>query len=391
MNSLKGFLIILTLSFFQAGNAAESLYYRLYPDSIYNYSFNSENNQYVLASINFYHYKNGLLDSIIVTSADRVFVSKTVNYYSEGVLRTIRNFIFRNGSWEPSQNQESYYDEQGRLSVRVVTRWRTDHWENLNTFTYIYDDYERLSVYHRDFWANNMWNDFSNDSLFYDSEGYLTERSARLSSTGNYITRILYSYDNNGLKISQTRQDFLSPLWINAARTSYFYNSCGTQDTTMGDKWSRVTWEQDSRSVVYYHYEIFPGVYKVPVCHNGKTVFVHAKDLKKFLALGDCLGECINPVYKSASYRKSATSTKNSHIPFIVFPNPADDHITLRISDDNCPVVRMDLVDYYGRILKSFETNGEELLTIDISSLESGNYILRVVADSVYSLVITKR
>lgn len=391
MNILKSITLLLILWFSGVQFAAEASDYRIVPDSIYNYSFNRESNQFILATINHYYYGNGLLDSLIVITAGRVPVSRTVNYYSGEVLNQTRTYVWKAERWVQSQNQEMFYDDYGRLMARVVTQWKSDHWENLNTFTYYYDDNERLVLYHRDYWVNNIWTDFSADSLFYDQEGFLAERSARLTSSGEYVTRILYAYGTTGLKLSQTRQDFLNAAWVNAIRTNYFYNDCGTQVSILGEKWLNENWEKDSRSDIFYHYEVNPGVKRIPVCRDGRTVYVQAKYLVKYLALGDCLGECLSQQSSPEYDVKPTVGNKDKEVPFVVFPNPANDHITVRITDSGCPVARMELLDYYGRSLRSIDTYGQEMMTMDIGSLSGGNYILRVFADTVYSLIITKR
>lgn len=391
MNILRGIVLLLTLWLCGVQVTTAVSDYRIVPDSIYNYTFNRESNQYVLASINHYYYGNGLLDSLIVITANRVPVTRTVNNYSGEVLNQTRTYVWKAERWVQSQNQEMYYDEYGHLMARVVTQWKSDHWENLNTFTYYYDENDRLVLYHRDFWINNTWTDFSADSLFYGPEGYLAERSARLTSSGEYLTRILYAYGNSGLKLSQTRQDFLNSAWVNAIRTSYLYNDCGTQVSIQGEKWLNGNWEKDSRSDIFYHYEVNPGVKRVPVCRNGRTVYVLAKYLVKYLALGDCLGECSDQQSTSEYEVKPAVENKDKEAPFIVFPNPAKDYITVKITDSGCLVARMELLDYYGRTLRSIDTYGQEMITLDIGSLAGGNYILRVFGDTVYSLIITKR
>lgn len=384
-------LIILAIITVTGQNAVANRYFRIVTDSVRNYTYDQNINGYKLASISYYHYREGILDSIISTSARRVPLSKTQYFHSDGVLTGLRTYVALNGVWVPGQNQEMSYDDQGRMVRNLVTVWRIDHWENLNIFTQTFDEYGKLTVFHRDFWSNNRWNDFSTDSLFYDQDGNLNVRSARLTSTGNYLTRIIYNYSAGGIQYSQIRQNYVSSAWANSTLAYYIYNKCGTQIASYGEKWVNGTWIEDTKSEIFSHYELVPRARKVPVCFNGSTVNVLTVLLEGYLAAGACLGECIvpgpvvDPSYETSPVRKSR------QVPFIIYPNPATDYINIRSIERECPVTRVELLDYYGRPIRTLEADGEELLTVDLSYLGRGNYILRITADAVYSNVISRK
>lgn len=364
-------------------------YFRLVPDSVYTYSYSRVSSTYVLMSVTYNFYSDGLLDSTITKSADRNPVSKTLNNYDGELLSVVMTYNADGVNWLPSQRQELFYDGSQRLTTRVVTVWRTDRWENLNTFTYYYDEKDNLSVYHRDYWYAGSWTDFSTDSLFYDHRGILTERTAWLTSTNYYYTRMLYDNTATGLKLSQTRQDYLDTGWVNKAKTIYVYNGCGTLTNTYGEIWSNGNWESDSRTDIYYHHELLSGRRRVPVCHNGQTLYVHVSELNSHLAHGDCPGECYNP--DDDTEAPPHPSDRGRRAPFTVFPNPATDYVTIRMEDQECPVSGIELMDYHGRPVRKIAANGEEVITIDLGSLSSGSYILRIISDTVYSTVISRK
>jgi hypothetical protein len=151
------------------------------------------------------------------------------------------------------------------------------------------------------------------------------------------------------------------------------------------------SWVEDTRTEIFTHYELMPRVRKVPVCFNGSTVFVLVMQLESYLAAGACLGECIEPGPIVDPYNDSAPVAKGRQVPFVVYPNPAVDHVSIRSTDPECPVTRVELLDFSGRPVRSMTADGEELLTVDLSSLRRGNYILRITADAVYSNVISRR
>lgn len=67
-------------------------------------------------------------------------------------------------------------------------------------------------------------------------------------------------------------------------------------------------------------------------------------------------------------------------ISLSVYPNPASDYIWLEIRRDDADLLRVDLVDVSGKILK-YETTVERdgRMSIDLSQVAIGNYFLRVL------------
>ena len=61
------------------------------------------------------------------------------------------------------------------------------------------------------------------------------------------------------------------------------------------------------------------------------------------------------------------------------------------MEDQECPVSGIELMDYHGRPVRKIAANGEEVITIDLGSLSSGSYILRIISDTVYSTVISRK
>lgn len=382
-------LLSLNLLLFTAGEAAAQLY-RLIPDSIYTYTYNPGTQAMDFSSVNYNYYTNGVLDSTVTADKNKLPVASTIYTYVNGNMTGVLSLVVSAGNWINSQNQVFYYDGDNVLAERIVTKWSGGQWQNLNRFTYLYDESNRLKVYNREFWRINTWTDFSTDSLFYDEAGFLTERSARLKSTGQYVTRTLYFYDLSGLKSYQVRQDFLNNEWTNVSRTRYSYNRCGTQIMSETDKWLDGSWQPDAMSNVFFHIELSPGVRKVPVCHKGQSLDVSVRNLDVHLSHGDCIGECITP--DQVTLKQTVPEyNKSKSLPFIVYPNPAEETVNINIIDIECPVTQVDLLDFNGRIIRSFNGLDQGTMTIDMNSLKSGKYIIRLTSDMVYSTIVVKK
>lgn len=363
--------------------------YRLIPDSTYTYTFSTVSNSWDFAGASYSYYISGLLDSTVTADHNRIPIGKSIYTYDDGVISEATSLVATNGSMVQSQHEVFYYDAYNLLTERLVTKWIGGNWQNLNWFRYIYDDKGRLLVYDRDFWTAGGWVDFSADSLFYDESSRLFKRSAWSIPNDKYITRSFYTYNPFGKRIYQIRQDYINDKWVNIRRTNYQYNNCGTQTGTVTGKWTNGAWQNDSKTTVFYHYTLADDRKKIPVCHQGHTITVLGETLALHLGHGDCLGSCIGdnsiPVTKSAD-----TGLTNKSVPFIVYPNPATDRVTIKMKETDCPVSSIELIDFSGRVIRSVSPGDQIETTIYLTNLRSGNYILRVTSNMIYSTIISR-
>lgn len=385
MKNYKYLLSVILFLIASAGATAQD--YRLIPDSAYSYTYDTELSDYQFAGVTYNYYSGKYPDSVITVDKDRVVTSKSIYSYSGELLTEGFSFSLSSGQMVFNQHQVFMHDEAGRVIDQMVTRWYMGSWMNLNHFTYYYDDESRLLVFNREWWRNDAWLDYSADSLFYNEAGQLVERSARLKATDVYITRTLYEYDLYGHKIWQTRQDFINSAWVNVNRTNFLYNACGTQTGSITYRWVDNAWQNSSMTETFFHFEIRPGVKKLPVCFHGRTTYIQVKQLDKFLQRGACLGECAF-IPHNAGQQDELSNSKTT--PFTVYPNPAGDYVTIKISDPDWNFSGVQLLDFGGRLLQSEQTGQSNELTIDLAGLRRGNYILRVTGNEVYSTIITK-
>jgi len=85
-------------------------------------------------------------------------------------------------------------------------------------------------------------------------------------------------------------------------------------------------------------------------------------------------------VYNINGLCELATSIPNSELShdgdILVYPNPADDQITIKMNDFNEIVTEVLIYDSYGRLVKNNKINREAI--IDISTLKSGIYFIKI-------------
>lgn len=72
-----------------------------------------------------------------------------------------------------------------------------------------------------------------------------------------------------------------------------------------------------------------------------------------------------------------------------LFPNPADEHVEIQLSQGTNEVVTIRVIDLNGRLLKLTEKAGSDNLRLDVSSLRPGQYLLRI--DAGQKLSVTEK
>jgi hypothetical protein len=382
MKTLYYTILVSLLLSFTAESSAQS--YFLVTDSVRLYSYDQQTGTWNFSGVTYLN----ILESSVTMDADHQPVSQTLYTYDNNIITEVLTQVFRDGVWVNSQQQFLYYDTDNLLRERIVAKWNSGQWQNLNRFTYIYDVYDKLIVYNRETWKNNEWTDFSADSLFYNTDDLLILRSARLKSSGEYVTMQYYDYNIYGQKTMMLRQDYINGGWTNVSRVNYLYNACGTETGTLTENWIDDAWTNASKTDLFYHYFITDR--RIPICFHGATIYVNESKLKTYLSRGACLGECQGSSSKGVAEEQTVPASSLT-TPFKIYPNPASDRVVIRITNPEQQFSAIELLDYSGKLLLKSLLPGEETeITLDISNLKTGSYILRFTGETVYSTVILK-
>ena len=66
-----------------------------------------------------------------------------------------------------------------------------------------------------------------------------------------------------------------------------------------------------------------------------------------------------------------------------LFPNPSYDMIQLDLSSvqDMGPELRVSIYNMNGQLVRSYNDRYKNLMDVDVSSLQSGNYLIQITAD----------
>ncbi|MBL7765020.1 MAG: T9SS type A sorting domain-containing protein [Chitinophagaceae bacterium] len=89
----------------------------------------------------------------------------------------------------------------------------------------------------------------------------------------------------------------------------------------------------------------------------------------------------------------STTSVEKENAPFVIYPNPAQESITLKLNASAAQqTMPVELYDLNGKLMKhQLLRSGQQQLSINISSLSPGTYIVKVSGPQVWATTILKQ
>ena len=281
-----------------------------------------------------------------------------------------------------------FYDLQQRITEIWIQKWTSGIWMNdRKQNNYIYDEFDRLLEFQSIYWRSNIWTQPSIDYSYYDAQGKLIRREA-FNPNGSLDYQVICNYDGNNLLSEMYAQYPSGTGWQKWWLVNYQYDGCGFKISQVQYAGSGTEWVPNTKVVNYSYFkpELYPYP-NVPVCHNGYTMYVIKKVLKRHLAHGDCLGSC--PETKgSNSDLKGAATEKLSTVPFTIYPNPASERITVLRNGYDHGIWKVDILDFTGNLLRSETVSDSGEVTIERGGLVSGQYIVRIQGEQIYNLVV---
>jgi hypothetical protein len=343
-------------------------------DSAYVYKWNATDAAWVLSQVQFYQYSDGKVSELLTKDLTLGFnVERSVYSYNEnGLIQSVSNYYYLD-EWKNSTRVLYEYDLLGMTTSVRVQKWSGDVWiEDRLQQNYEYDVEDRLVAYESVYWRNNSWTLPTISDLSYNLLGKLEYHLATRPG-GNIDYRIVYEYNDMGFMTQFYTQYPSGGGWSNWNLRTIQYNKCGRKTGQTNYTGEGPDWNPSTRTEWFtsFNKNLYPGK-KVPVCHNGHTMWVSPEALESYLRRGDCLGECLD---------ERETPPANGRDPlFTIFPNPATEMITIRFNPDLCcEQMRVELTDYSGKLVKTYPVNDTSDLIIERGKLKSGYYNIRLI------------
>lgn len=349
---------------------------------------------WIQSSKQVYQYDDNLkLIRIITLSSSNDTLSRVLYEYDENGSMTAEYYQdYISGAWiDRIKYLMDYGENHRRMSLTILVLTNNKWVYSSRQSNYTYNDRNLLSFYYNEYWSGTEWRLAYIDSFTYDDSGNLIYRISKTTTGENYF-RIYYFYNQDHQRTQMLVQYYekSSGLWLDTYRDTYLYDACGKSTNSLRERYIDGSWINNQKTDLFFKVEFYDRdrVHKIPVCHNNHTIFISINALNAHLEHGDCIGHCKDE--KLTSPEKSPGSNVLSYTsPFTVYPNPAGDKITIRISEVfGKEMQKLELIDFNGKMIKTINVTGNDEIIFYRESLPAGNYYLRLIGDRVYSTVV---
>lgn len=339
-----------------------------------------------------YDFSNKLIASVVINAQTNDTISKTRTISASQGDATIQYYQeWKDGIWVDIRYMLTEYDELHRRSAITTYQLIDNEWiHTARQYNLTYNELNKLESFESQYWIDNGWKTNAIDYYEYDESGDLVHQIRELLPF-MYSYQAFYTYNNHRMmtRLVQGWQKTTGG-WINNYRDTYSYNSCGTRLYFIRERYIGGVWVNEQKTEYFYKL-VFPEgekKMKVPVCHNGQTIYVSVNAAGSHLAHGDCIGECLKD--KKDLNNAASINSENVKAQFIIYPNPAREMITIRFEqqESGAEIKRIELTDFYGKIIKIYNINNQTELTIPRGNLLPGKYYVRMIGKEVISQVI---
>jgi hypothetical protein len=338
-----------------------------------------------------YTYDNGLIQKLtVIDYYTSMPISQTIYFYStENILKESLYQNWVSGSWRNTRRDLWFHNEEGLTIEAIIQFMQNDLWINSIRYTDYQYDNRQLQQYTYQNWSNEQWINSFFDSWYYDDRGNLVLRE-QIRMNGIPINKFIYVVDENNLRQNFTLYNWINGLWVENYRILYEYNQCGRINSIILQTFKNGIWVNSTKQEYFYIFDsdILQQGQRVPLCHNGHTIYVYANAVNAHLKHGDCLGECLTEKKENSKINSDLESNLIS-LPFTVYPNPIHEQFTIKFEKEkDLNINRIELTDFYGKTLRTINVNGQEEITIYREGLKSGNYLIKMIGNEIFQIVV---
>ena len=307
-----------------------------------------------------------------------------------------------------------FYDERGNITKLATWQKLDGEWKYACYVEYTYDE-NNLRI------SRSNYNDFHDGWGFqiggiyrynYNEAGQMTDWALEFFGMEEYQKGII-EYDENGLKIAETMQQYNFQTYYveNAFLTEYEYDENGNVTRIAESVWEEGVWSlQATRVSEYDEYgnclsieqrtpagtvqerKIFEYDLSIPAesvyCYpNPEDDFPQLPKERKnmlksfeFYTQNDDMTLVYVTTYELNYEVVEGSSVEEVAFASSVYPNPAQDFVMVESSEANY----VEVVDVYGRVMFSSEIN--ETVKVDMSEFASGIYFVKLQAGDATSV-----
>lgn len=312
--------------------------------------------------------------------------------------------------WIPQSLRLSRYNHYGQLIRYTEFLWDYDLMQWVchgKSYTCDYDRDGNLTEKTDYFWDKKIraWLSLGKCNTTYDKHGNATENKYYnwdpVSGTWKLYTekdRVVTTYDEAGnpVLIMHYKWDPTDSSWCRYGMENLVYDTDGKRT-----EWSRYRWDTSSGEWTGSCKECLniandPCFTILEMCGRITNTTMIIAELNSWMEINTEIHFLWNYEYKNWDYstkieqywaKPKTIATKGNDLKIIgcnIYPNPFSDYTVITLPESGF-TRKIELIDPFGRILRSVDFPQGGTYRLDRNNLSSGTYIIRIHADDIYT------
>ncbi|MEI6885305.1 MAG: T9SS type A sorting domain-containing protein [Bacteroidota bacterium] len=264
----------------------------------------------------------------------------------------------QSGAWVNTLRNTHVISTTDFTFTETTEEWHINDWINVSKLTSWIDAInlkygQTCELWNVSEWVNS-WKDSYTVNLSLELQSMLHQVWAGGSWTDSY--KNLYANDASGNVLQIIRQQHHSGSWADSSRTTWTYDNNGNSLTGKYEIWQTASWQQ--------------GIGKMKVYYSGSSYDYFQQEQ---------IDDAHRYVAKYIAFPSGITDFVMGNLAVTISPNPATDKLTVSVKDFKNSM-RMTVYDIHGRLRLVMPLLYEKT-EVDISKLESGIYIARLISE----------
>jgi len=316
--------------------------------------------------------------------------SSIYTFNEENLLSSELRLLNSNNEWRNNLVFNYLYNENQKVVNEIQQEWVNNNWLNKNRKLYEYDSNTKIQTY--ELWNDSVWKLSGKGISLYNEFNNIVNRITFSweDSIWLNISKYDYSYNEENLISSYLFYYWEDEQWSQKSKSTYTYEDDGNKIIRIDQNWNNSSWETRHKStriyegdtVIYYTSEYWI---------NGEWVdnwilkenFVNGNIRREYMKTWEET-EWVNFYYKVYYYESisGVQNTIGNEELLSVYPNPTKGMMNIRFHNKNTQILNIEIYTLSGELVcsnnfKNFISN----YTLDLSTLSSGNYILKLLTE----------
>lgn len=306
-------------------------------------------------------------------------------------------------AWKDVLKTDYTNNPDGTVQQSISQSWSTTAvaWENIQRSTYTYTAAKKVLTLESEIWTDPEWMLFIKETNTYDGSDYLIKsliQNYDFISPWKNSYQIIYTNNPNGTVSQDLTQNWNISIWDDEYKTTYTYN--GTKVIlSVTEIWTGTIWENSSRDTYDYDgsgYLVqvlsekwvsgnWKNDYQAEITNygDGSPYQIISKDWDDTGLIWKNVGRL------TFTYTSLAVKEHVFEKSFAIYPNPAQDKITIKVTDDSLGL-KYSVTDQMGRqFLNGTITDRETEINID--QLATGVYFVQMGKDKNQTIKMVKK